>query len=513
MLQKNDIRARKGLFWIQHKRFLKHPLETEMPSPDTHNLSQLSQNNLDEAIKMLQRADIKALTKMSDYIPQLEELEDEIDGVLGNNNRIFIAGCGASGRLAVLLETLWRREASSEKKNSVVGFIAGGDSAIIKSIEGFEDYSEYGIKQLKEAGFKDGDLLISTSASGESPFATGAIEYAVKKSLKPWFLHCNPQRDLEGRCPDHIIHDKNVNSIGLYTGQMALTGSTRMQATTALMVAIGVCLLEKGPIKESIENFIVLFSEINMSPLSNFIVDESECYRKLEYVTYDTSPHYGLSVLTDTTERAPTFNLSPFENQLDTDITPSWCYILFSNAEESKEAWKLLLNRPPRTLNWKCSTDTHPDRLYGFDFSKNLVEYRSKYTGKSHIFKVHRKDGKLELEFKKNTFSIDISTFSHLFEQLLIKLILNTSSTLVMGRLGYYKGNLMTSLYPSNSKLIDRAIRYIDYLFTAETGRKLSYDMIARKMFKELEMLKANESVVFKTVDKLLSHSCTEQEV
>ena len=52
-----------------------------------------------------------------------------------------------------------------------------------------------------------------------------------------------------------------------------------------------------------------------------------------------------------------------------------------------------------------------------------------------------------------------------LFKHLVLKMILNTHSTLIMGRLGRYEGNVMTYVRASNNKLIDRAIRYIDHAF------------------------------------------------
>ena len=43
-------------------------------------------------------------------------------------------------------------------------------------------------------------------------------------------------------------------------------------------------------------------------------------------------------------------------------------------------------------------------------------------------------------------------------------MLLNTHSTLVMGRLGKIKSNFMIWVRPTNNKLIDRSIRYVKYL-------------------------------------------------
>ncbi len=500
MKQVEVIEQRIKLFWEQQEKFRSHPLQTELPNSETPNLSTLAQTDLIQAIKAIQNVDVKAVNKMCEYVPQLEELRDQVNKTFKNGNRVYICGCGASGRLAVLLEYLWR-QSFSDKKENVIGFLAGGDSAMIKSLEGFEDHGDLGVKQLIKAGFKDGDLLISASASGESPFNIDATEYASKTSVKPWFLHCNTNSTLKGRIKNHVIYNPNVISLSLYVGQMALTGSTRMQATTALMLGIGLPLLCKGSIEKELTSLALFIKNTDMSPLQDIIIDEADTYKNHEYVLYDTDAKYGITVLTDTTERAPTFNLAPFENQLDKDKKPSWCYLLFSETDNVERAWELLLGRPMRTLDWDVETSSK--RLLGFDFSKNIIGLRNSYAVPSHTFSVKSVDNTIRITFKKRTAQLDISGLTLLSELLVLKLLLNTASTLMLGRLGFYEGNLMTSLYPSNSKLIDRAIRYIDFLVNVKTGKKLEYNSIAEYMFEELKKLKPNESIVKRTVEKI----------
>ncbi len=502
MKQVEVIEQRIKLFWEQQEKFRSHPLQTELPNTETPDLSTLAQTNLTQAIKTIQNVDIKAVNKMCEYVSQLEELREQINKTLSKGNCIYICGCGASGRLAVLIEYLCKQTSSPEKKENVIGILAGGDSAMIKSLEGFEDHGALGVKQLLKAGFKDGDLLISASASGESPFNIESTEYASKTSVKPWFLHCNTNSALKGRIKNHVIYNPNVVSLSLYVGQMALTGSTRMQATTALMLGLGLPLLCSGSIEKELLNLTSFIKNIDMSPLKDFISDEADTYKNNEFVLYDADAKYGITVLTDTTERAPTFNLAPFENQLDSDKKPSWCYLLFSETDNVEDAWKLLLGRSIRTLNW--DTETSRETLLGFDFSSKVKELRTDYAAPSHTFSVKREGNTIKLTFKERIALFDVSGLSLLPELIVLKLLLNTASTLMLGRLGFYEGNLMTSLYPSNSKLIDRAIRYIDFLVNVKTGKKLEYNSIAESMFEELKKLKPNESIVKRTVDKIV---------
>ncbi|MCF7790777.1 MAG: methyltransferase domain-containing protein [Victivallales bacterium] len=498
---KTQITDRIKVFQQQKKKFRNNPLQTEQPNPDTINLSVLAKKKLPEAVNLLKNVDIKAVRRMLEYVSGLEKLKADIEQVLESGNKIIISGCGASGRLAVALEFLWNY-CFPEKKGMVTGFLGGGDNAMIKSIEGFEDFKEYGVKQLKLAGFKDGDLLIAASASGESPFVLATAEYAAESSVKPWFIHCNTNDSLKGRITDHVIYNKKVKSLGLYTGQMALTGSTRMQATTVLMLGIGLPLLGYN-IKDELENFSEVLDKTDMTPLIDFIKNETEIYKNGEYVFYDIDEFYGVTVLTDTTERAPTFNLAPFENQLDNDFRPSWFYIVLRNAGEPAEAWNKLLGRKPRTLNW--SEETSRERLLGFNFSRELINLRSSYAKPFHYYKIFRKDNKIKFSLRGCVAEFNVNGFTPLFEHLILKLLLNTSSTIMMGRLGYYEGNLMTSVYPSNSKLIDRSVRYIDFILKNRHGINLNYEKIADEMFEELYLLQPGESIVKRTIDKILN--------
>ncbi len=500
-LRTPDLQNRIEIFWKQQDKFRNHPLLTELPNPETHNLSELAKNDVKSAIQMLQKADIKAISNMFKILPELELLRSEVLNTLQKGNRIFICGCGASGRLAIALEYLWKTYNPDKNQDSIVGFLAGGDNAMIKSIEGFEDHKDFGIKQLYQAGFKDGDLLLSATASGESPFVIGAAEEASKTSVKPYFIHCNTNDALKGRIKDHPIYNHDIKTLSFFVGPMALSGSTRMQATTALMIGLGLPLFSDN-IKQDLENFLKFFEKFDMTPIDSFILSESIAYKNKEYILYETQPCYGITTLTDTTERSPTFNLTPFENQLDFKKDPAICYILFSGVQSPESAWKLLLGREPKTLDW--SEETSLKSLMGFDFSRNIIEFRAKYAPTKHFFSVRKNDSLIvSLKFDDNCFSFDSKGLSPLFEQLLLKLILNTSSTIVMGRLGLYDGNLMTSLYPSNSKLIDRAIRYIDFILRQKHNINERYEEIANMMFDELEILQPGESIVNRTVNAI----------
>jgi len=107
---------------------------------------------------------------------------------------------------------------------------------------------------------------------------------------------------------------------------MALAGSTRMQSTTILMYAIGIALLGCDRIRNikypnmnwkdyallNINTFLKYITETDFSPISKLIEEETQLYKDGEILSYQTDSYYAVSILTDTTERSPTFSLTPF---------------------------------------------------------------------------------------------------------------------------------------------------------------------------------------------------------
>jgi N-acetylmuramic acid 6-phosphate etherase len=89
--------------------------------------------------------------------------------------------------------------------------------------------------------------------------------------------------------------------------------------------------------------------------------------------------------------------------------------------------------------------------------------------------------------------------------------MLNMHSTLVMGRLGRFEGNLMTWVYPSNGKLIDRAARYSEILLRRSGHGEFTYDEIVRAQFASKSELSPQDSIVHKTMEKLIGTRVAER--
>ncbi|MDB2447368.1 hypothetical protein N9W79_01950 [bacterium] len=360
-------------------------LVTESPHPLTKDLSNEVKTDPKKAVSTLKEVDTLALDKLTEKIELLRPLHSAMKDTLNAGGNVFFCGCGATGRLSLAIEFIWRQEVSPDLKDRVTGFMAGGDCAMIASIEKFEDFPEFGKRQLNELGFSKNDLMVGITEGGETPFVIGAtLEAAEVSDRNPFFLYCNPDDilcELAERSKEVLEH-KKIHKINLEVGPMAITGSTRMQATTVQMFAAGSCLLnydkDFGRVDSEIKLFSDYFRSLDISALSMFIEKESDLYQKNDYIFYDADEKFGISILTDTTERSPTFSLSPFENDLEKGAgVPSLCYLVFPYKTDNSSAWEALLARKPRAFHWpEISDKTRLERLYGF--------VRSSFV--SHIF-------------------------------------------------------------------------------------------------------------------------------
>jgi N-acetylmuramic acid 6-phosphate etherase len=220
---------------------------------------------------------------------------------------------------------------------------------------------------------------------------------------------------------------------------------------------------------------------------------------------YETDNRLGITIITDTTERSPTFSLYPFENEHEPDQPPSLCYIFMPQYADSKTAWEKLLWRAPRTLEWtEIRGIASMKRLLGFDFSDGLNKRRKRTLTHAthHNFCIFMEHSSISFLLGEEQYSLAIPFTNPLFTHLVLKMILNTHSTIVMGRIGRYEGNIMTYVRASNNKLIDRAIRYID-LILGNKRISLPYETIARILFEMIEKTPADHAIVLETAAEI----------
>ena len=151
--------------------------------------------------------------------------------VMKNNGRLFYVGAGTSGRLGVL-DASEIPPTFGAAPDLVQGIIAGGASALHRSIEGAEDDATAGALAIVERGVTARDVVCGISASGRAPFVLGALRRARGCGARTLLVTCNAA---SATSPNEF--DLRID---LPTGPELLTGSTRLKAGTATKIALNI---------------------------------------------------------------------------------------------------------------------------------------------------------------------------------------------------------------------------------------------------------------------------------
>jgi N-acetylmuramic acid 6-phosphate (MurNAc-6-P) etherase len=395
-----------SLDYVQNKtQFQLQTLLTEQRHPKTWNLSERIKTDVQAGLPMLFSVDEDIVSRLDELAasPQiLSELSSEIKKTILSRKKIYVYGCGATGRLAKQIEsTFWRPFWNTlrqdkivwqkvEKKlgpdigENLIGEMTGGDRALISSLEGFEDLQLIGRLQLKDHGVEKGDLVVCVTEGGETSSVIGTIlaaldqwkeapDYSPAESRrKLYFVYNNPDDRLRPFDRSRqVIDEPGITKINLTTGPMAITGSTRMQATTIETFVLGAALQsavydllqdflsakelqkigfnQKYEIQENLKVFSSLLSKIkNTVPqIARWTELEAQTYASNHFSTYFAQKAL-ITVFIDSTERSPTFRLFPLDTVEESDRK---CWIqVWTAAKDKYQAWQSFLGRSFRGL-------------------------------------------------------------------------------------------------------------------------------------------------------------------
>jgi N-acetylmuramic acid 6-phosphate etherase len=538
-------------------------LTTESSHTVTANLSETAKADIARALDELLRVDEDVVRTFRGFVDsgRAAGIRERVLQSLRSGGKIFFTGCGSTGRLSIQLVSIWRdfwrrQQARSGVAGVAADFedrafsvMAGGDYALIKAVEGFEDFTDFGKKQIGDLGVSAKDVVFAITEGGETSFVIGTAWKGLEVGAKVYFVYNNPD-DILCRTVTRsreVIEEKRIEKINLTTGPMGITGSTRMQATTIQLCVLLTILemvvrdllagTETGgsgnlPSANAPSEFLAqleamhhtLRSEEVLKSLAQLVALEEQVYRAGHKNNY-FADRFGIDVLTDTTERSPTYCTPAFRKFDDTTATESWAF-LFVNRGETEAAWEHIIKRRPKCVEWteaeirqlvpedKQQRSIETVRKIG---SSELMRFRVGLDGVPHrplrkgdsavaIFSAPERDQFLSADgFFRNqlerarsagarTGCICIGNSGVLREvsgalaqwnsenvavlvpapeptflldgvtRAGLKMLLNTLSTCTMVRLGRVMGNYMIWVVPSNLKLIDRSTRYIQRL-------------------------------------------------
>ena len=206
-----------------------------MTESQKENLGQLNTETIDprysqidflttsELLKLINENDQGVSLSVGKVLPQIEQAILEITKRMSQGGRLIYVGAGTSGRLGVL-DASECIPTFSIPDGVVIGLIAGGDAALRKGIEGAEDNRDGAVPELQKLKLSKLDTVVGIAASGRTPYAIGAMEFARSVGALSVALTCNPNSEMSKFADVAIEID---------SGPEILAGSTRMKAGTA----------------------------------------------------------------------------------------------------------------------------------------------------------------------------------------------------------------------------------------------------------------------------------------
>jgi N-acetylmuramic acid 6-phosphate etherase len=545
-------------------------LVTESSHPVTANISDVAKSDTAAALKLLFDVDDDVVKKFREFVEsgRAGQIKETVLKALKDGGRIFFTGCGSTGRLSILLDSVWRDfwqsrrrgdESQTEKRlepphvvsyddfeNRTFSVMAGGDYALIKSVEGFEDFTAFGRKQITDLDVSAKDVVFAITEGGETSFVIGTAWAGVDAGAKVYFVYNNPDDILCAHVQRsrEVIEDARIEKINLTTGPMAITGSTRMQATS-IQLCVMLTILEMvvrdltGKESASIPRiFLEQVTEMLASLKSPMVLEGLAKLVNLEVSVYRANhkndyfaDRLGIDVLTDTTERSPTYCTPPFRKFDDTTAAESWAFLFLPN-DWTDAAWKNILKRKPRCVEWselevrdlvdeekvertlEIMGRINSTELMRYKIGINGARFRSHAKGNSAVAVLSPSDSASSVKFcgdqlktahesgaktaliyfgsdpakdlekaAETTLFVPLPQSNLLLDgvtRVAVKLVMNALSTCTMVRLGRVMGNYMIWVVPSNLKLIDRATRYITKLtdLNYEAANALLFEII-----------------------------------
>ncbi len=195
-------------------------LKTEGRNPNSRNIDKLSTL---EAMRVINNEDRHVAEAVGTQLPQIAEAVDIIADRLRAGGHLIYIGAGTSGRLGVV-DASECPPTFGVDYGLVRGIIAGGEDAMFRAAEGFEDSEQKGVEAIDAGGVVAGDVVVGLSAAGRAPFVLGALRRATELGAVPMGITCNPDSLMAPLC--RVI-------IAPYVGPEVISGSTRLKAGTA----------------------------------------------------------------------------------------------------------------------------------------------------------------------------------------------------------------------------------------------------------------------------------------
>jgi N-acetylmuramic acid 6-phosphate etherase len=200
------------------------PVATEARNAATGDLDLLATEDL---VGVLVREQADAAAAVARAGAEIARAVDAIAARLRVGGSLHYLGAGTSGRLATL-DAAECPPTFGTPPSLVVAHIAGGETALVRAVEGAEDDAVAGAAEAS-ASIRSGDAVVGISASGGARYVVAAVEAARAAGALTVAV--------TGVAESALARAADV-AIVVETGAEPIAGSTRMRAGTAQKIVL-----------------------------------------------------------------------------------------------------------------------------------------------------------------------------------------------------------------------------------------------------------------------------------
>jgi N-acetylmuramic acid 6-phosphate etherase len=193
---------------------------TEETNPKTRDIDRCSTL---EIVSLINDEDKSVAAAVSRVLDRVAEAVDLIVERIKSGGQLVYVGTGTSGRLGVL-DASECPPTFGVSPDLVRGVIAGGYDALHRAVEAAEDDPEQAARDLQYFKVSSSDVVVGISASGNTPYTLGAINFGNEIGAATVAVTCNPE--------SRMAVAAKV-SIAPVVGPEVIAGSSRMKAGTA----------------------------------------------------------------------------------------------------------------------------------------------------------------------------------------------------------------------------------------------------------------------------------------
>jgi N-acetylmuramic acid 6-phosphate etherase len=176
-----------------------------------------------ELVELMNREDARVPAAVAAISDRLAGIVDAVAATLRGGGRLIYVGAGTSGALAAA-DAGECESTFSTPPGQVVALVAGAELGAGAARDAAEDDAQTGADAIRALGVSADDAVVGVSASGRTPYVTGALGAAAAAGALTTCVVSVPDSELARNCE---------HELAVVVGPEFVAGSTRLKAGTA----------------------------------------------------------------------------------------------------------------------------------------------------------------------------------------------------------------------------------------------------------------------------------------